>query len=63
VPTPALVAPIEFTLKREDYAALGGHLDAILPVEELLARARLRREPWREANPWPMDSGRVLERS
>jgi 6-hydroxynicotinate reductase len=63
VPTPALVAPIEFTLKREDYAALGGHLDAILPVEEVLAGARLRREPWREANPWPMGSGRVLERS
>jgi hypothetical protein len=63
VPTPALVAPIEFTLRREDYAALGGHLDAILPVEEVLASARLRREPWREANPWPMEPGRVLERS
>jgi hypothetical protein len=63
VPTPALVAPIEFMLKREDYAALGGHLDPILPVEEVLARARLRPEPWREANPWPMESGRVLERS
>ncbi len=25
VPTPALVAPIEFTMKLEDYAALGGH--------------------------------------
>ena len=27
VPTPALVAPIEFTLRRADYAALGGHCD------------------------------------
>jgi len=63
VPTPALVAPIEFTLRREDYAALGGHLGAILPVQEVLASARLRREPWREANPWPMEPGRVLERS
>ena len=26
VPTPALVAPIEFTMRREDYAALGGHI-------------------------------------
>ena len=32
VPTPALVAPIEFTLRLEDYAALGGHLAEIRPV-------------------------------
>ncbi|QIE56094.1 6-hydroxynicotinate reductase [Pikeienuella piscinae] len=32
VPTPALVAPIEFTLRREDYAALGGHLDQIREI-------------------------------
>lgn len=36
VPTPALVAPIEFTLPREDYAALGGHVDHIRPVETVL---------------------------
>src|SRR5450432_823594 len=27
VPTPALVAPIEFTMRRDYYAALGGHVD------------------------------------
>ena len=27
VPTPAIVAPIEFTLRLHDYAALGGHMD------------------------------------
>ena len=32
VPTPALVAPIEFTLTRDDYKALGGHMDHITPV-------------------------------
>ena len=32
VPTPALVAPIEFTLRVSDYAALGGHMDKIRPV-------------------------------
>ncbi len=37
VPTPALVAPIEFTLRREDYAALGGHMDRIRPVASVLA--------------------------
>ncbi|MBV1902456.1 MAG: 6-hydroxynicotinate reductase [Marinosulfonomonas sp.] len=36
VPTPALVAPIEFTLRRSDYSALGGHMDHIQPVEEVL---------------------------
>ena len=29
VPTPAIVAPIEFTMRREDYAALGGHIGSI----------------------------------
>ena len=39
VPTPALVAPIEFTLRRADYAALGGHVDRIRPVESVLTPA------------------------
>ncbi len=39
VPTPALVAPIEFTLRAEDYAALGGHVDSIRPVAEVLTPA------------------------
>lgn len=45
VPTPALVAPIEFTMRREDYAALGGHMDRIRPVEDVLTPA-IRRLPW-----------------
>ena len=36
VPTPALVAPVEFTLKRDDYASLGGHLNEIRPVQEVV---------------------------
>lgn len=35
VPTPALVAPIEFTLRASDYAALGGHVAHIKPVDEV----------------------------
>ncbi len=31
VPTPALVAPIEFTLRVSDYAALGGHMGEVRP--------------------------------
>ena len=37
VPTPALVAPLEFTLGASDYAALGGHMDAIRTVDDILA--------------------------
>lgn len=37
VPTPAIVAPIEFTMRLADYAALGGHLDRVRPLAELLA--------------------------
>ncbi|MBC8038749.1 MAG: 6-hydroxynicotinate reductase, partial [Rhizobiales bacterium] len=36
VPTPALVAPIEFTMRREDYAALGGHMEQVRPLREIL---------------------------
>lgn len=32
VPTPALVAPIEFSLRVSDYSTLGGHVDQIRPV-------------------------------
>lgn len=37
VPTPALVAPIEFTMRLSDYAALGGHMDKVRPVAEVFA--------------------------
>jgi hypothetical protein len=53
VPTPALVAPIEFTLSREDYIALGGHGDHIVPLKQALERDRLRVEPNPPENPWP----------
>jgi 6-hydroxynicotinate reductase len=36
VPTPALVAPIEFTLRREDYGTLGGHMQHIQPVSDVV---------------------------
>ena len=37
VPTPALVAPIEFTLRLSDYRTLGGHMEHIKPVDEVTA--------------------------
>ena len=36
VPTPALVAPIEFTMRRDDYAALGGHMDKVRRVDDII---------------------------
>ena len=37
VPTPAIVAPIEFTMRVSDYAELGGHVEEIRPVETVLS--------------------------
>ena len=37
VPTPALVAPLEFTLEREHYRALGGHDAQVRSVADVLA--------------------------
>jgi hypothetical protein len=36
VPTPAIVAPIEFTMTLADYAALGGHIDYVRTIESVL---------------------------
>ncbi len=38
VPTPALVAPLEFTMPRAEYVALGGHAEAIRDLDDVLAR-------------------------
>jgi len=55
VPTPAIVAPIEFTMRRADYAALGGHVDRIQPLETVLRSERYRVAGWDALNPWPVD--------
>ena len=58
VPTPAIVAPIEFTLKLEDYAALGGHMDHIRPLKSLVPDAERRHVAAKEENPWPLSPSR-----
>jgi hypothetical protein len=55
VPTPALVAPIEFTLPLADYAAMGGHMDRVRPLASLREEARLKAVAWDPAQPWPLD--------
>jgi hypothetical protein len=55
VPTPALVAPIEFTLPLPLYQQGGGHMDSVLTLEEVISRHGddARVEPWLDRNPWP----------
>ena len=51
VPTPAIVAPIEFTMRLSDYAALGGHVDHVRSLDDVL---RERREQTSDhARLWP----------
>ena len=49
VPTPAVVAPIEFTLRLADYLALGGHADQVRPLADVIGAAR--REPSKAPDP------------
>ena len=57
VPTPALVAPIEFTLKKTDYAELGGHMDYVRPLDEVMReKERQRQLTSLPQNPWPLDA-------
>jgi hypothetical protein len=54
VPTPAIVAPIEFTMRRDDYQALGGHMDRIRSLDEVIGREPHRIIEWDGSNPWPL---------
>ena len=42
VPTPALVAPIEFTMPRAAYEALGGHMEEVVPLADVVAGTRTK---------------------
>jgi hypothetical protein len=62
VPTPALVAPIEFTMRLDDYAALGGHMGHVRSLAQVLAQGSWhadgapRERSWLapdSGNPWP----------
>jgi 6-hydroxynicotinate reductase len=60
VPTPAIVAPIEFTLRLDDYAAMGGHVAAIRRIEDIAGIDRLKTIAWHDRAPWP---GAPLDRA
>jgi hypothetical protein len=51
VPTPALVAPLEFTLPRDAYLAMGGHEESIRTLDQSVIEGgeyptKARVEPW-----------------
>jgi len=63
VPTPAIVAPIEFSMRLADYEALGGHMDQVRTVEQVLKRGAWHNDGAPQArrfvatsgdNPWPL---------
>jgi hypothetical protein len=54
VPTPAIVAPNEFTLTLSDYARLGGHIDRVQKLEDVLRTHRLRAITLPEGTDFPV---------
>lgn len=54
VPTPALVAPIEFTMRVSDYGALGGHMNEVRPVDTIMSGKTRKVDPV-DSQPDPMD--------
>jgi hypothetical protein len=54
VPTPAIVAPIEFSMRLSDYAELGGHMDRVRTLDDVLRGERVRVMGWDGLNPWPI---------
>ncbi len=57
VPTPAIVAPIEFTMQLDDYEAIGGHTGAVRALDEVLAETEVRRV----AGEVEVRRGRIIE--
>jgi 6-hydroxynicotinate reductase len=69
VPTPAIVAPLEFSMLLDDYVALGGHTDYMQSIAQVLARGawhndgaplerRIVTQPVH--NGWPLKRGPLL---
>jgi len=52
VPTPAIVAPIEFTMRLEDYAALGGHMTYVQTIESVLREGGWHKDGAPETRVW-----------
>lgn len=61
VPTPAIVAPIEFTMRVQDYAELGGHMEYVRQLDDVIHRDRHRVVDWAHGtSPWPVTQKPML---
>jgi hypothetical protein len=60
VPTPAIVAPVEFSMKLADYEQLGGYMDRVQSLEAVLSTAQHKIIDWDVANPWPLVAADVV---
>ncbi len=69
VPTPAIVAPIEFSLRLADYQALGGHMAYVRPLAQVLATGSWHPDgaptarrfvAAADGNPWPLGQAPML---
>jgi len=54
VPTPAIVFPIEFTLRLADYIEMGGHADRVVPLSQVRNHEPRTFVRPHEQNPWPL---------
>ena len=52
VPTPAIVAPIEFSMRADDFAALGGHVSHAHPLERVLAQGAWHNDGAPQTRQW-----------
>ena len=69
VPTPAIVAPIEFSMRLSDYRELGGHVEHVRTLADVLrsgswhadgAPRAWRSEAMAATNPWPLGQPPLL---
>ncbi|MDH5538486.1 MAG: 6-hydroxynicotinate reductase [Rhizobacter sp.] len=69
VPTPAIVAPIEFSMRLADYRRLGGHAEQVRSLEDVLRHGAWHNDGaptarrWvlnAAANPWPLGQPPLL---
>jgi 6-hydroxynicotinate reductase len=60
VPTPAIVAPIEFIMKLSDYEAMGGYMHRVRRIEDVLASEKFRLVAQDARNPWPIGEKPVV---
>jgi hypothetical protein len=70
VPTPAIVAPLEFSMRFDEYRDLGGHLEYVRDVEAVLAEGAWHHEGAPQGlkmaghpepvNPWPIGRPPIL---